>query len=181
VNFAIEHPARVASVCILNAVYSEAPTVKYPEFIELFATTNLKALTGAILRSPEQFAWVLNFQRAKFQEHLPESQKAYYAAVLGPIIDNNFRQQPSSGPAFAQMTSQLFAEAARNTKRLPQMEALDVPFKLIWGETDPYLNTGVAKDFQVHLKRPSLYLLSAGHWVQMDAPEQVASIMLADA
>ena len=49
VNFAIEHPDRVASVCILNSVYAEAPTVKYPEFIELFATPNLKALTRAIL------------------------------------------------------------------------------------------------------------------------------------
>ena len=61
VNFTIEHPDRVESVCILNSLYAEAPTVKYPEFIELFATTNLKALTRAILQSPEQFAWVLNF------------------------------------------------------------------------------------------------------------------------
>ena len=178
VNFAIEHPDRVQSVCILNSVYAEAPTVKYPEFIELFATTNLKALTRAILQSPEQFAWVLNFQRKQFQAALPDNQKAYYASFLGPIIDNNFSVKPSSGPAFAQMTAQLFEEVARNTKRLPEMEALDIPFKLIWGETDPYLNTGVAEDFQSHLKRSSLHVLPAGHWLQIDAPEQVARLML---
>ena len=61
VNFAIEHPDRVQSVCILNSFYAEAPTVKYPELIELFATTNLKALTRAILQSPEQFAWGAQF------------------------------------------------------------------------------------------------------------------------
>ena len=178
VNFTIEHPDRVESVCILNSIYAEAPTVKYPEFIELFATTNLKALTRAILQSPEQFAWVLNFQRKQFQAALPDNQKARYASFLGPIIDNNFSVKPSSGPAFAQMTAELFQEVARNTKRLPEMEALDIPFKLIWGETDPYLNTGVAEDFRSHLKRPSLHVLSAGHWVQIDAPEQVATLML---
>jgi pimeloyl-ACP methyl ester carboxylesterase len=180
VNFAIEHPDRVHSVCILNSLYAEAPTLKYPEFIELFATTNLKALTRAILQSPEQFAWVLNFQRTQFQAALPDNQKAYYASFLGPIIDNNFRVKPSSGPAFAQMTAELFEEVARNTTRLPKMEALDIPFKLIWGATDPYLNTGVAEDFQSHLKRPSLHVLPAGHWVQIDAPEQVARLMLTD-
>ncbi len=178
INFAIGHPDRVDSVCILNSFYAEAPTVRYPEFIELFATTNLKALTRAILQSPEQFAWVLNFQRKQFQEALSADQKAYYASFLGPIIDNNFRQQPSSGPAFAQMTSQLFEEVARNTKRLHEMEALDIPVKLIWGETDPYLNTGVAEDFRSHLKHPSLHVLPAGHWLQIDAPEQVAKEML---
>ncbi|HEY5704867.1 MAG TPA: alpha/beta hydrolase [Chthoniobacterales bacterium] len=179
VNFAIEHPERVDSLCILNAVYGYAPTVRYPEFIELFATTSLKALTQAILRSPEQFAWILNFQRAKFQENLTDSQKAYYHSFLGPIIDNNFRQQPSSAPAFAQMTSQLFEEVARNTRRVHEMEALDIPVKLIWGDKDPYLNSGVAEDFRSHLKHPSLHLLSAGHWLQIDIPEQVAEIMLA--
>lgn len=181
INFAIEHPDRVDSVCMLNSVYAEAPTVHYPEFIELFATKNLKALTGAILQSPEQFAWVLNFQRKQFQEALSESQKAHYASFLGPIIDNNFRRQPSSGPAFAQMTSQLFEEVARNTQRLPEMEALDISVKLIWGEADPYLNTGVAEDFRSHLKHPSLHVLPAGHWLQIDIPEQVAKIMLRDA
>lgn len=52
-------------------------------------------------------------------------------------------QQPSSGPAFAQMTSQLFEEAVRKSKRLPEMEALDIPTKLIWGQNDPYFSTDV--------------------------------------
>lgn len=181
VNFAIEHPDRVQSVCILNAVYAEAPTVRFPELIELFARTNLKALTRAILQSPEQFGWVLNFQRNQFQAALSDNQKAHYASFLAPLIDNNFSLKPSSGPAFAQMTAELFEEVARNTKRLPEMEALDIPFTLIWGETDPYLNTGVAEDFRSHLKRPSLHVLPAGHWLQIDAPEQVATLMLGDA
>ncbi|MBM7566139.1 alpha/beta fold hydrolase [Paenibacillus sacheonensis] len=178
VNYAIEHPEHVESVCLMNAFYVDSPTAKYPELIELFATTNLKALTQAILRSPEQFAWVLNFQRSKFQEHLKEDQKDFYAKFLGPLIDANFRNQPSSGPAFAQMTSQLFEELAKNAKRINKIWATAIPVQLIWGETDPYLNFGIAKHLQTLLKHSSLHVLPAGHWVQLDMPDRVAQIML---
>lgn len=178
VNFALDYPQHVSALCSLNALYGDAPTLKLPELIELFATPSLRALTSAILQSPEQFGWVLNFQRSQFQQHLPEDQKAHYAAFLGPLIDNNFRQTPSSGPAFGQMTAQLFAEVDRNTRRLEQVNRLDIPVTLIWGETDPYLNTGVAKDLQASFKNATLHLLHAGHWVQIDMPQKVAEIML---
>jgi hypothetical protein len=60
------------------------------------------------------------------------------------VIDDNFRKH-GSGPAFARMTSQLNEEVARNTVRYPKAEALDMPVKIIWGERDPYLNSGVAE------------------------------------
>lgn len=44
-------------------------------------------------------------------------QKARYWDLLGPLIDNNFRQQPSAAPAFAQMTG----EIAANTGRLLEL------------------------------------------------------------
>lgn len=177
-NFAIEHPDRVASVCMLNSVYADGPSVHWPEFIELFATPSFKALTGAILQSPEQFGWLLNWQKQRFQDVLTESQKAHYEAFLGPLIADNFLQQPSSAPAFVQMTAQFFEEIARNTKRLPEVEALDIPVKLIWGETDPYLTVGMAEDRRAHLKHGSLHVLPGGHWLQVDVPEQVATKML---
>ncbi|WP_295992263.1 alpha/beta fold hydrolase [Rugamonas sp.] len=178
VNYAIDYPQHVASVVLLNSVYDAAPTIRYPELIELFATPSLKALTQAMLRSPEQFGFVLNFQRAQFQAELQAEHKALYAEFLGPLIDNNFRQQPSSAPAFAQMTAQLFAEADRNSARLHKMAQLTVPVQLIWGETDPYLNVGVARHLKSHLKHGELHELAAGHWVQIDVAEQVAQLML---
>jgi haloalkane dehalogenase len=180
INFAIEHPDRVASLCILNTFYAAAPTIRLPELIELFATPGLKALTDAILHSPDQFAWVLRFQQKKFLETLPEEQKAAFEDVLAPIINNNFNfgRRAGSGPAFARMTAQVFEEVTRNTQRLPQLEALDLPVKLIWGDADLNLNTGVAEDFRSHLKRSSLHVIHAGHWLQVDVPEQVAKLML---
>jgi pimeloyl-ACP methyl ester carboxylesterase len=177
-NYAVDYPRHVAGVVVLNALYGEVPTLKHPELIQLFATPELKALTKAMLQTPQQFAWVLNFQRDKFQENLDASQKELYATFLGPLIDGNFRNQPSSGPAFAQMTGELFAEEARNTLRREQVRALRIPVQLIWGETDPYLNTGVAQDILSHLQNGQLHTLAAGHWVQLDAPRQVAELML---
>jgi haloalkane dehalogenase len=180
INFAIDHPDRVTSLCLLNTFYAAAPTIRLPELIELFANPSLKALADAIVQSPEQFAFVLRFQQKRFLETLPEEQKATFETVLAPIINNNFNfgRQAGSGPAFAQMTAQVFEEVTRNTQRLPDLEALDTPVKLIWGNTDLNLNTGIAEDFQSHLKHVSLLVLSAGHWPQIDTPEQVAKEML---
>src|SRR2546423_14945601 len=63
INFAVEHPDHVHSVCMLNSAYAETPTVHWPEMIELFAIKSLNALSGAIARSPEQFGWLLNWQK----------------------------------------------------------------------------------------------------------------------
>lgn len=98
VNFALKHPKRTAAVCLMNAFYGEAPGLRVPEFIELFSNKGLKALTQHFLASPQQFAWLLGFQRDQMQAGLTEAQKARYTDFLGPIIDNNFRQRPSAGP-----------------------------------------------------------------------------------
>jgi haloalkane dehalogenase len=113
-------------------------TLQLPELIALFATPGLKALVDALLKSPEQLAWVFRFQQLKFLETLPEKQRATFESVLAPIINNNFNfgKAAGSGPAFAQMTAQVFEEVGRNTERLHQLEALDVPVKMIWGDTD---------------------------------------------
>ena len=178
VNFAIECPNRTASLVILNAAFAESPTAKWPELIGLFATSSLQALTSAIMQSPEQFAWIVNFQREQFQKSLASKHKAHYDAFLAPLIDNNFWQQPGAGRAFAQMTAQFFAELARNAERIPQMQNLDITVKIIWGELDPCINIGVARDFHSHLRHSFLHRLPAGHWPQLDEPGRVARAML---
>jgi haloalkane dehalogenase len=181
INFTLDHPERVASLCLLNTFYSAAPTLRLPELIELFATAGLKALADAILESPEQLAFVLRFQQKKFLKTLPEEQRERFESILAPIINNNFNfgRKAGSGPALAQMAAQVFEEVTHNTERLPELTALDIAVKLIWGDADLDLNTGVARDLLAHCKNASLLVLSAGHWPQIDAPEQVAKAMLA--
>ncbi len=61
---------------------------------------------------------------------------------------------------------------------MPKLEALDIPFKLIWGEADPYFPVSMAEERRSHLKHSSLHMVRAGHWLQVDEPEQVAKAML---
>jgi haloalkane dehalogenase len=44
VNFGIQNPGQTAAVCLMNAFYGDAPGLRVPEFIELFANKNLKSL-----------------------------------------------------------------------------------------------------------------------------------------
>jgi len=148
------------------------------DFLGFGATKSLAALAGAIAQSPEQFGWLLDWQKQRFLDALPNSQKEHYEEFLGPLIADNFIKQPSSGPAFVQMISQFFEELARNLERLPELEALDIPVKLIWEEADPYLTVSVAEERRSHLKHPSLHVLAAGHWLQSDVPQLVAKAML---
>jgi pimeloyl-ACP methyl ester carboxylesterase len=163
----------------MNAFYGDAPGLRVPEFIELFANKGLKSLTRHFLASPQQFAWLLAFQRDQMQVGLTEAQQAHYNEFLGPIIDNNFRQRPSAGPAFAQMTYQLSDELAANTARLADFRRSDVPLLLIWGKSDPYLHVTVAEYMRSQARNAAIHVLEAGHWPQIDEPADVARIMRA--
>ena len=178
INYVLAHPEGVDSVIMLNSAYAEDSTVLWPEMITLFATRSLQALAMTIAQSPERFGWLLTWQQQKFRDALPDGQKPHFDSFLGPLIRENFVAQPSSGPAFVQLAGQFFEEHARNAKHLPELRALDIPVKLIWGQYDPYIGVAVAERRQSQLRNASLTVLPAGHWLQCDEPEQVAKAML---
>jgi pimeloyl-ACP methyl ester carboxylesterase len=178
INYTLAHPRSVAQLCILNSAYNDPAKVHWPEMIQLFADKSLTALSGAIAQNPTQFGWLLGWQEAQFRDALPQSLQKRFETVTGPLIANNFIEQPSSGPAFAQMASQFFEELARNTKRLPELKALDLPVKVIWGKFDPYITLDEAEDRAAMFKNSSLKILPGGHWLQTDIPDQVAREML---
>ncbi|MDE1162317.1 MAG: alpha/beta hydrolase [Acidobacteriaceae bacterium] len=178
INFALNYPERVAEVYLLNCFYGSAPTLRLPELIELFATGSLSGLSRAILSDPAQMGWLLDFQGKQFKAHLPTAQAAHFDKSLMPIVAENFMQKESAGPAFATMTAAVFAEVKRNDERLASVQGLAVPFRLIWGQFDPYLNIEVAQDLLSKLPHSSLVTLPAGHWPQIDDPEAVANAML---
>src|SRR5277367_1807280 len=103
INFAIDHPEKVASLCILNSAYDDSALNVWPEMIVMFADRNLRALASAWAGSPAQFGWLLTWQAQKFGEGLPPGQKTHFEEFIGPLVADNFIKQPSSGPAFMQM------------------------------------------------------------------------------
>jgi haloalkane dehalogenase len=178
VNFALRHPTRAAGICMMNAFYGESSGLRVPEFIELFGTKNMKHLTRHMLAT--QFAWLLDFQRTQWRAGMTEAQKKNYNEFIVPIVDKNFTQRPSAGPAFAQMTYQLFDEVAANTARLPDLRRSHLPLLLIWGKSDPYLHVSVAEHLKSQARNATIHAFDAGHWPQIDEPADIARIMLAN-
>jgi pimeloyl-ACP methyl ester carboxylesterase len=177
-NYALAHPAGTASVIMLNSAYAEDGTVRWPEMITLFATASMAPLAMAIAQSPAQFGWLLTWQQAGFRDPLPEAQKAHFTDVMAPLIRDNFVNQPSSGPAFVQLAAQFFDAHAENAKRVPDLQAMDIPVHLIWGRYDPYITVAVAERRLTQLKNATLTVIEGGHWLQSDAPALVAQAML---
>jgi len=178
VNFAIDHPEKVASLCILNSAYHASALNVWPEMIVLFADPSLRALASAVAASPAQFGWLLAWQPQKFGEALPPSQKPHFAEFIMPLVADNFIKQPSSGPAFMQLAGDFYEELRRNSARLPLAAALDLPVKVIWGVHDPYLGAALGEELASRFKNSSFHPVPAGHWLQSDQPEQVAQELL---
>jgi haloalkane dehalogenase len=178
VNFAVEHPYKIASLCILNSAYDNSPLNVWPEMIVLFADPDLRALALAIAQSPAQFGWLLDWQRQEFERLMPANQKPHFEQFIGPLVAENFTMQPSSGPAFVQMAAQFYEELKRNSTRLPLVEALNLQVKVIWAEYDPYLGVAMGRERAAHFKNGSFHLVPAGHWLQSDMPQRVAELML---
>lgn len=177
-NFAIDRPDRVAGVYMLNSAYADGPEVPWPEMIQLAANPGLKRLADAMLGSSAQFGWMLGWQQGGFAAPLSDTKKGHFQDFIGRIITDNFVDLPGAGAAYGQLTSEFLEEIARNNFRIPRLEALHTPIRLIWGELDPYLNCAMAQARLTHLRNGSLHWIPAGHWLQADEPELVARELL---
>ena len=63
---------------------------------------------------------------------------------------------------------------------IPKLREFRRPVRIIFGDADPSLNSGVARTFHEFLPESELFLLpGARHFVQLDEPEQVARLILA--
>jgi len=178
INWALDHAEQVAALALLNTYYDAAPTLRFPEFISLFADPQYAELAAAFLGDPAQLVWLLRFQAGQFQRHAPPELRERAQAALVPVIEGQFAATPSAAPAFAGLTRDLRATVEANTRRAPALSALRRPVGLIWGAGDPYLNPGVAEHLRDLLPTSELTMLPLGHWLQIDGPDQVAEALL---
>jgi len=174
--FAARYPGRTRRLAVLNAPH-------------------LNAYQDAALRHPTQLlkSWYILF----FQlPHLPEwvlRQHDYYPLERGlarvdpthmtPADSARYKQswrQPGALSAMLGWYRAMGRHAARQP-RLPRLPRLDigVPTALIWGLDDPYLDRACnatlhryVSDLRIH------YLPGAGHWVQMNCPDETNHLLL---
>jgi haloalkane dehalogenase len=53
INWSLDHPERVASLVLLNTYYADTPTLRFPEFIRLFADPTYASLMQAFIQDLE--------------------------------------------------------------------------------------------------------------------------------
>ena len=66
------------------------------------------------------------------------------------------------------------------TYMIPKLKEFRSPVRIIFGDADLSLNSGVARTFHEYFQGSELFLIpGARHFVQLDEPEQVARLILA--
>jgi pimeloyl-ACP methyl ester carboxylesterase len=92
------------------------------------------------------------------------------------------RKAPTSPlrAAAAMLATTALPMVRSRTQMIPKLKEFRRPVRIIFGDADPSLNSGVARTFHEFLPGSELFLIpGARHFVQLDEPEQVARLILA--
>jgi haloalkane dehalogenase len=172
IDWALDNEKQTAALVLLNTYYSPMPTLVAPEAIQFYATPSLFrdiAVWGAT-KAGGGFQGGVGSQLNRFFSNAANRDKFIPIITHGSV---NIR------PAFFSSTSVLWAELEARAAMVPRLQQFKKPVHIIFGADDPYLNTGVAQDFQRLFSQSSLYLVpSAGHYVQLDNASEVSQTIL---
>ena len=170
-DWALMHPHRVAAVVLLNTYYHYVREMRRPPAIALFSTPLLRTVARALVRRSRALDRVVySWQVGKFIED--PDQRA-------PLVRELYAQFGPAEPAFWRLNEDLLGAIWSRRRRAPELRAFDRPVRVVFGARDPYLNPRLARRLAASFPAPDLHLVpTAGHYVQVDAPEQVAPLIL---
>ncbi len=167
IDYSIANPAKVAKLVLLNTYYELTPTLRPPEAIVFAADPGLQAAENALEADPTVVQSLYQWQLHTFVSTKPGADT---------FINNLYTEFPEARPAFVALNDVLYSEVGN--RKASQLTRLTMPVAIVWGSDDPYLNTGVAQDFKANIPGATLELIAhAGHFVQFDAPQQVAQAL----
>ncbi len=173
IDWVLDHPSRTAGLVLLNTLYAPSEHRVLPPSIKRFSTPGLRRnlLAFGANRSDGQWQQGLTEQVSEFFVD-PEMRDTYTKVFA--------HQALAIRPAFLGLTSVWQEEVQARDARLSELQALQVPTKIIFGAEDPYLTADLAQEFDNLLPNSELHLIAnAGHYVQLDRPEAVAKAALA--
>jgi pimeloyl-ACP methyl ester carboxylesterase len=175
IDWALAHPERVAGLVLLNTYYCEMPTLRPPEAIWLFSTPVVRSVAT---RVSEMFGgWV--FRRMYWWQVGRFFRDTDVRREFVPLLYQQFEASPGARPAFFSLNEDLLPTLRARTRMIPRLREFRRPVRIIFGDADPYLNSGVARRFHELLPESELFLVpGARHFVQMDEPEHVARLIL---
>jgi haloalkane dehalogenase len=176
IDWALEHPDRVAGLVLLNTYYCRMPGLQPPEAIWLFSTPLVRSVARPVSRlfGDLMFRRLYRWQVCRFFAD-PKVGEEFL-----PLLYQQFAASPSSHAAFFGLNRDLRSALAAGTAKLPRLRRFSRPVRVVFGAADPYLNPRVARGFHQLLPTSELFLLDgARHYVQLDQPAEVARLLLA--
>jgi haloalkane dehalogenase len=175
IDWALDHPERVAALVLLNTYYSQMPRLRRPEAIWLFSTPVVRSVarTVASLFGDLLLRRMYRWQVGRFFRD-PRVRQEFL-----PLLYQPFRADPSSFEAFFGLNEDLLPTVESRTANIPRLRRFTRPVRIVFGAADPYLNTRVARRFHELFPTSDLFLLDgARHYVQMDEPAEVGRLIL---
>jgi pimeloyl-ACP methyl ester carboxylesterase len=176
IDWALEHPRRVAGLVLLNTYYCAMAGLRSPEAIWLFSTPLVRSVARPVSRlfGDLVFRRLYRWQVGRF----------FADAKVGeeflPLLYQQFTTSPSAHEAFFGLNRDLRSTIVAGTAAVPRLRRFGRPVRIVFGAADPYLNPRVARRFHQLLPTSELFLLDgACHYVQMDQPAAVARLLLA--
>src|SRR5262245_5509219 len=175
IDWALAHPDRVAGLVLLNTYYCDMPTLKPPTAIWLFSTPVIRNFTRPVsqLFGDWLLRRVYRWQVGKFIRD-PDVRSEFV-----PLLYQQFDATPSVKPAFFRLNVDLLTAVSSRTQNIPRLKEFKRPVRIIFGDADPSLNSGVARTFHEFFPGSELFLVpGAQHFVQLDEPQRVAELIL---
>lgn len=171
IDWALDHPQRIAALVLLNTYYGWMPRLRAPEAIILFASPILRNLARPVMRRLAGLDRRLYFwQVGRFIRD---------EAVRRDLLPQYYTRFRAARPAFLRLNADLPRTLISRTRRTSQLRAFERPVRIVFGSDDPYLNTHVAGRFAQLFPAAELDLIDgARHYVQVDEPEAVAAAIL---
>jgi haloalkane dehalogenase len=172
IDWALDHPDRVAALVLLNCYYCLMPTLRPPEAIALYSTPLLRNVGRGVARASKYLDRKLyTWQVGRFITDASERQE---------LVPRLYEAFGTARPAFWTLNNDLLGTVFSRTRRTPELRRFTRPVRIIFGAGDPYLNKGVARRFHKLFPTSELFLVSgARHYVQVDQPQTVATHILA--
>jgi pimeloyl-ACP methyl ester carboxylesterase len=172
IDWSLNNENKIQKLILLNSVYFPSKSLISPEAIARFSEDSY---------SRDVSAWAVNtFDSSWLSGHSDQVEKFFCdKGASNTFLKVLNYQSLEIRNAFLEMNSVLRNEVRKREANIIKMKHFTKPVEIIFGAKDPYLNSKLAKEFHDIYPNSKLHLIeNACHYVQMDSPEQVASIIL---
>ena len=169
-RLALDNPDRIATLVLLNSYYHWTAGLRRPRAIALYSTPTVRTAARAIVR-----------RRPGLDRRLYTWQVGTFIAdpaVRERLVPQLYGQFLPARPAFWRLNDGLLGTAFNRRRRIGDIRRFAPPVRVIFGARDRTLNPRVARNFAALFPNSELHLLDgAGHYVQVDQPQQVADLI----